>query len=271
VLLLARSRARLPGLDEPVVLDDFETFAGSQLLPLGISTATGQLSWFVYALDSSPHRRSGRLTPVQQRRLAVLERTHRRPRRGGYARSFSRQLSRLLACSRGGPVTAVSDAHGAYATALQRHPLRDQVRHLVYPNPRRGPKGSPRSPYAVERDRAMFPNDLLHGLIRHSAAHHRRETVAFGRRANAVMERAWLFAVWRNFVKRRSERQAGTSGSPAMCLALTDRLWSWERVFGQRLQPSRVKVDAEEARVYARELVTPTAGRNQRHALRLAY
>ena len=32
----------------------------------------------------------------------------------------------------------------------------------------------------------------------HTQAHQRRETIAFGRRSNAVLERGFLFIVWRN-------------------------------------------------------------------------
>jgi hypothetical protein len=63
----------------------------------------------------------------------------------------------------------------------------------------------------------MFAVDVLHGLWRHSSANHRRETIAFARRANAIMERGYLFAVWRNFVKARTERhpeQGTRSGEP---------------------------------------------------------
>ena len=271
LLLLACARASLAGLDEPVLLDDFETFAGSQFFPAGISTATGQRSWFIYALDSSPHRRSGRLTPAQRRIKAELEGRHGRPARGAYTRSFARQLDRLVACARGRTVTAVSDALQAYATALRRHPERARVRHLVYPNPRRGPRGSPRSAYARERDRAMWPNDALHALIRHSAVHHRRETIAFGRRLNSVMERAYLLAVWRNLVKRQSERQRGPGRSPAMAVGLTDAMWSWDRVLARRLQPSRVALDPQEMRIYRREIVTPLPAGNLAHSLRLAF
>ena len=45
----------------------------------------------------------------------------------------------------------------------------------------------------------------------------------------------------------------------------------WERALAQRLQPSRESLDAEEMRTYRRELVTPTAGLNRRHELRLAF
>jgi len=43
--------------------------------------------------------------------------------------------------------------------------------------------------------------------------------IAFGRRLNAVMEQMFLTAVWRNFVKKRTERLA-RSGTPAMHLGL---------------------------------------------------
>jgi len=59
------------------------------------------------------------------------------------------------------------------------------------------------------RDRAMFPVDRLHARVRHPVAHHRRETLAFGRRPNALMERLFLTSIRRNFVKGRSARKPG--------------------------------------------------------------
>ncbi len=53
----------------------------------------------------------------------------------------------------------------------------------------------------------MFPVDLLHKILRHTLVHLRRETIACGRRLNAVMERLSLAAVWPTFVRRRSERR----------------------------------------------------------------
>jgi hypothetical protein len=76
----------------------------------------------------------------------------------------------------------------------------------------------------------MFPVDLLHKLLRHSVAHHRRETIAFTRRLNAAMERLCLTVIWRNFVKARSERKP-RSPTPAVLLGITDTPWKWKRVF----------------------------------------
>ena len=116
----------------------------------------------------------------------------------------------------------------------------------------------------------MFPVDLLHRLLRHSLAAHRRETIAFGRRLNAILERLYLAAVWRNFVKRVSERRA-RSRTPAMKLGLTDEPWSFKRLLSRRLFPDREKLAGMALAVYRRELITPVLPSNTRHRLHFAY
>ena len=160
----------------------------------------------------------------------------------------------------------VSDDHPGYRRAVARHPLRDRISHRAFANPKRRGKGEPRSPAAVRRDRALFPVDQLHALIRHSQAHHRRETIAFGRRLSALLERAFLLAVWRNFVKRRSERRP-RAPTPAMVLGLARRPRRWQQVLSRRLFPHRIKLPAGWERIYRRDLITPSVGRNQRHRL----
>lgn len=270
ILLLARALKELKtGLLEPVVLDHFESFEFSQDFPFGIATAVGADSWFVYALDPAPHRRSGRLSPFQRQRLAG-----RPPRiaRGGYQGSTRRILDRLLplVAEDRPPLRLRGDGHPAYPLAVGRHPRRRRIRLEQFPDPARGPKGSPRSQAALRRDRAMFPVDTLHGLLRHSQAAHRRETIAFGRRLNALMERLFLFAVWRNFIKGRSERKPDPS-TPAMRLGLAREPWSWARVLSRRQFADRVGLAGVWRELYRREWITPVLASNTRHALRLAY
>jgi hypothetical protein len=116
----------------------------------------------------------------------------------------------------------------------------------------------------------MFASDLLHSLIRHSCAHHRRETIAFGRRLNALLERAALLAVWRNFVKRRSERRRGVA-TPAMVLGLAREAWSWHRALARRLFPSRIRVPEPWMKTYRREWVVPGLGATRPHLLTRAF
>jgi hypothetical protein len=57
----------------------------------------------------------------------------------------------------------------------------------------------------------MSPVDHLHQLLRHSCADHKRETIAFGRRLESILGRAGLMAVWKNFIKARSERASDSA------------------------------------------------------------
>ena len=158
----------------------------------------------------------------------------------------------------------LGDGHRAYSRVARTFGGRISLES--YPNPPRGPKGSPRSRQAVLRDRALFPVDALHALMRHSMAHHRRETIAFGRRINALMERFFVTAVWRNFIKGLSERKPNHD-TPAMMVGLTDKPWTWRRVLSRRLFFHRETLPPEWAELYRRLWNTPLVRPNRRHAL----
>ena len=269
MLLHAQAMASLPQLPEPIVLDHFETFAYSQWDRLAVATPVGQDSWFVYGLAPAVHRRAGRVSVHQRRRRE--RRAVPRPPLGQYLRSMHVTLNRLAArLPAQGRLPLITDGLEAYQQALCEHPSAHRFWHRSHPNPARGSKGAPRSPEARERDQQMFAVDVLHGLWRHSSANHRRETIAFARRANAVMERGYLFAVWRNFVKARTERHA-KRGTPAMRIGLADTPWSWERVLARRIFWRRVPRDPDLMALYRRELVTPALGQNARHTLKNAF
>jgi transposase-like protein len=269
LLLHCRALQALEGrLGESIVLDHFETFELTQDLPFGVATAVGSDSWFVYGLDPAPHARAGKRSPAQQRRVA-----RRAPRqlRGGYLGSTSRTLDRLLRPKPPGRVLhLICDGMQAYGRAVGKHRRSNVIRLERHRVPERGPKGSKRSREALARDRAMFPADVLHGLLRHSLAAHRRQTIAFGRRLNAIVERLFLTLVWRNFVKGRSERKPDRT-TPAMRLGLTDRPWTWSRALGRRLFPARECVDAEWMRLYRRDWLTTELPSNTRHRLIFAF
>jgi transposase-like protein len=268
LLLMARALEELQGrLSEPITFDHFETFEFAQDFPFGIGTPVGAESWFVYGIDPAPHARTGRRSAEQARRL---KRRPRRPRRGGYTGSTTRMLDSLL------PLTAsadclqiVSDDRPQYRQAVDRHPAMGRIRLVQYRNPPRGPKGAPRPPEARQRDRAMFAVDAWHALIRHSAAHHRRETLAFGRRLNALMERMCLMVVWRNFVKQRSERKPDAT-TPAMRVGLTDSRWDWRRVLSRRLFVAQERLPGVWLELYRRDWTSPMLASNTRHRLALA-
>lgn len=184
---------------------------------------------------------------------------------GRYLGSTRRVLDRLLPLRKPGETLHMRwDGHKDYERAIAKMPPASPLRIERHPNPRRGPKGTPRSRAAILRDQAMFPVDLLHKIFRHSLAHHRRETIAFARRLNAALERMALASTWRNFVKRRSERKP-RSPTPAMRLGLTDEPWSWDRVLSRRLFFHRTRLPEPWTQLYRRLWSTPLLARNAIH------
>ena len=260
ILFHARCNARLPALVEPVVHDHFEAFIGRQDRALGVGTAVGALSRYVYDIDPAPHRGSGR-RPDRKPEDGTTVRVNR-----AYVESIRRSIRGLIPHLSGSdPLVLRADGRTDYLVALRDETIGPRVVLQAFPNPVRGPKGTPRSPEAVRRDLAMFPNDQLHQLLRHTCADHKRETIAFGRRLESIIGRASLMAVWKNFIKARSER-APDRTTPAMRLGLVDQRWRFECILARRLFPSREPVSESALRVY-QKLWTPALPRfERRHA-----
>jgi transposase-like protein len=270
ILIQSRLIERLTQIDETLVHDDFETFAYSQEQPVGIGTTVGRDSWFTYSLHMAPHRRGG-----PERRGSRKLHREAKMRREDLHRPYVKAMLNILElfadkAPPGKRIPISTDDHPGYRAAMNESPHADRFEHQVFPNPDRPYKGAPRSFAARLRDREMYGVDILHGFMRHSLSHFRRETIAFGRRHNALMERSFLFIVWRNLIKGRSERKPDPT-TPAMWLGLTDAPWDWKRLLSERLFPSRIRVPEPWMRIYRRKWITPAVGRNQIHELRYAF
>jgi hypothetical protein len=249
ILFHARCRAELPALTETIVHDHFEAFVGRQDRALGLGTAVGFQSWFVYDIDPAPHRGGGR-RPARRPEGEAALRGNR-----SYVQSVQRTLRGLIAhVSEGQRLVCNVDGRQDYRVAARAADLKARVDLRIFPNPKRGPKRTPRSQEAIERDRAMFPVDQLHQLLRHSCSDHKRETIAFGRRLESIVGRAHLLAVWKNFIKPRSERRPDRT-TPAMRLGMTDTRWRWDRVLSWRLFPELERV-SDSARAIYRKIWT---------------
>jgi hypothetical protein len=74
--------------------------------------------------------------------------------------------------------------------------------------------------------------------VRHSCANHKRETIAFSKRASGGIGRMWVMLVWRNYVKWFSERRGG--GTPAMRAGVCERRLSVREILQWRLFPARI-------------------------------
>jgi hypothetical protein len=271
LLLMSLALESLEEIREPVVFDHFETFQYCQEMQLAVGTPVGSHSWFIYDLDPVPHRRGGEMTAGRRAKLRERIKRWGGIPTGSYRRSTITMIRRLLGkAPRAGGLDLVSDDHPAYRPAVKRACRGRTFTHQVHPNPMRRKKDEPPTPRALVRNAAMFPVDQLHRLLRHSGANHKRETIAFGRRANAILLRCFLFVVWRNFVKDRSERKP-TGITPAMKLGLTGEMWSWPMAQSQRLFPGRLPVPKHWMILYRMGMTTPAVGINQVHALANAF
>ena len=107
-------------------------------------------------------------------------------------------------------------------------------------------------------------------LLRHSSKNHTRETIAFSKRRQNAAERLAMFQVWRNFIKRFSEKKRD-SPSPAMRLGLVKRLLSVADVLHRRLFPSLVQLPRRLQLYYDREIETRQVPNGRRHRLGYTY
>jgi hypothetical protein len=242
------SRSRGP-IREPVALDSFQSFEYSQDHPTLYHLLAGRMTHYCYGFTESELRRSGRMTHAQRLRRARVEALYGRPD----PRSVERDVAALLDMVAPAPqsLELATDQHTDYPKALRRVPHLQVVHETISSRAAR----TPRNP--------LFDVNLLDGLLRHSCANHKRETLAFSKRRQSSIERLWVFLVWRNWIKSFSERRR--DASPAMRLGLIERRITSTDVLRRRLFPTRESLPERWARYYGREITTRRVPNGVRH------
>jgi hypothetical protein len=252
---------RLPAIAGPIVADHFETFVGEQENALGILTAVDSSSGYTYLLEPAWHRRAtARSRRSQRQRVAAT--------RGAYRNSIRRMLKRLMTRRpRSVALNIVTDDHHAFRHVLATAPRGANVRHRAHRNPPDRGRGAVRSPASRARDRALSSVDALHRWIRHVDAGHRRESIAFCRRGEALLERLAAVVIARNLIQRVSERR-NDERTPAVRVGLTSRPWTWGEVLSQRRWPTRMTLDESTRAVLDRSMQDPRGMTWPRHVRR---
>ncbi|MEZ4280027.1 MAG: hypothetical protein R3F21_10490 [Myxococcota bacterium] len=222
-----RKKAQAHLSKEPVVMDGLGTFAGGQYWPLELTGLIGSATYYSHDFVVTERRRGGTMTELQKKRRAAYEEKLGRPDPKALTRDVLELLRTNLPTE--GPIELRTDEKSEYRTALKRlgHPgIEHETTHSKAPRTAKNP---------------LFAINAHHMFVRHSGANHKRETVAFSKRIQAVIHRHAIFQVWRNLVKVASERQP-TKGTPAQRLGITRVRWSIGRVLRARLFPSRIEV-----------------------------
>lgn len=249
LLVQARELRHIPALDE-IAIDGFETFEWSQYFPFHHNVAVDVGSgYFLYHTDS-PLRRKGRMRPRQKARRAQIELAFGRPP----SRAIEHGVRDLLLSLRPGVIR--SDDHRAYPRAIAS--VGRGVTHLITSSKRRRDRRNP-----------LWEVNLLDLMIRHSTAAHKRETIAWAKRRQASIEKLAIFQVWRNYMKKRWEKQ--TEDTPAMVLGLASRRWRLRDLLKKRVFFDMIELSPCWEHYYRREVRTAALKVNRTHRLRYAF
>jgi hypothetical protein len=249
ILIQARELERIPALRE-IAIDGFETFEWSQYFPFHHNVAVDVSSgYFLYHTDS-PLRRKGQMRPRQKARREELEQALGR----APSRAVEDGVRDLLLPI----VTNVirSDDHRAYPRAIRA--LGRAVAHHITSSTQRRDRRNP-----------LWEVNLLDLMIRHSTAAHKRETIAHVKRRQVSAEKATIFQVWRNYMKRRWEKSE--TRTPAMILGLENHRWRIGDLLKERLFFDKVRLSPCWQKYYRRETLTAAIAVNRTHQLRYAF
>jgi transposase-like protein len=252
LLVLEEKRPRgAPG--EPLVLDGFRSFEHSQYWPFELNLLVGA-SHYVYGFSDAELRRSGSLRPAQRTKRARLEAAHGRPDPRATRRAVAELVGRVV--PPGGTAALTSDLHAAYPLAVGD--LAD--RRIEHRTLSARASRTPRNP--------LFPANLADLLLRHTGANHKRETIAFSKRRQGALYRAAVFAVWRNFMKSRSEQRR--DDPPAVLLGLLPKALSVRELLVSRRFPWRLVLGPWLTRCYFARIPTRALPHCRTHTLRYA-
>jgi transposase-like protein len=238
---------------EPLVLDGFRTFENSQYWPFDLNLLIGA-SHYVYGFNDAELRRSGTLRTSQRAKREELEAAHGRPHPQATRQAVEELVARVV--PPGGSVEIGSDEHMAYPEAFARLPGR-RIRHRAISSKE---SRTPRNP--------LFPANLADLLLRHASANHKRETIAFSKRRQGALYRAAIWAVWRNFMKSRSENRR--DDPPGVALGLIPKRLGAREILAQRRFPWRQELGDWLVRCYFARIPTRRLARCRTHTLRYA-
>ena len=252
-LLVHESLRPRSGPMEPVVLDGFRSFEKGQYWPFDLNLVVGQ-SHFIYGFNDAELRRSGTMTAAQRKKRRALEESFGRPHPQATREAVKELVERISPA--GSPLELWSDEHQSYPRALRALENR-QIRHHTLSSKR---ARTPRNP--------LFPANLADLLLRHTGANHKRETIAFSKRRQGALYRAAIFVVWRNYLKRSSERRK--TPPPGVRIGAVPGRMQAASLLRQRRFPWRIPLSEWVERCYFGRIPTRSIPNGAEHRLRYA-
>jgi len=223
-------------INENLAYDGFETFTHSQFQPCYLNTVVGSHSMFNYEVTFSPLNRKGRMTEEQKLKQTELMKKHGPfPRDSVYQESL--YIIQNLSILAPGKIL-FTDEHYSYDRAVRSFDCK-----LIHEKINSKEKRVPSNP--------LFSINRLHNNYRHYLSSQHRETISFHKHEAALLEKAQLMKVYHNFmrtkfVKKNKFDPHAHEWSPAMYIGLTDKVMSFEDVFGVRKLKTQVRLNEKD-------------------------
>ncbi len=218
---LSRARGKLPS-SSIFQLDELETFEHDRrLAPVTMPVLIERKSYFVVDLKTAALPARGGLRKGNKERKKARERLHGRRRSGSVkaVESCIRTLSEMR--RQEAPIRVQTDCKKTYPSILKRH-FRARVFH------ERHPSTAPRN-YA----NPLFPINHTLALMRDGISRLVRRTWAASKLKERLERHAWIWAVWRNYVRAITNKSPSTT--PAMALGIEEKRWKMSEICAWRV------------------------------------
>jgi len=207
------------------VMDEEETYEGASIRPLTMPVVIEKQTWFVVASEVGSIRRLAARGTARRKRQDQEERS--RGRRKDESLACVRKVLRRLAAKVRGSLVVRTDQKASYATALQAV-FGDHVCHETTAGTLVRTTHNP-----------LFPINTTLAMTRDNCGRLRRRSWLVTKVARRLRSQMQLFAVYRNYVRRRFNRDK-RSETPARLLGLLPRQLSkhdvlrWRQDWGAR-------------------------------------
>lgn len=193
-------------------LDELETFEHSRrLAPVTMPVLIERSSYYLLDLKTAALPARGGLRRADRERKQERERIGGR-RRSGSVEAVERCFGTLASLlSAGHPVRIQTDRKPSYVAILKRCFKRELFHE--------------RNPSVARRDYAnrLFPINHTLAMMRDGISRLVRRTWAASKLKERLERHAWIWAVWRNYVRAVTNKAPDTS--PAMAIGIEDKRW----------------------------------------------
>ena len=234
-------------ISEPIVYDGLENFSFSQYDPNNLNHAVGKNSLFTYDFNLCPINRKGMMSPRQRLKKKILENRYGSYPKNAIRSSTKAIFQRLLErCPRNQMLTLYTDRHYDYQRVVAWDLPPKRIEHIRIS-----------SKIARNFKNKLFAVNNIDMQARHNLAAFKRETIAFAKHPQAMLENFVLYMLYRNYMRpkfwgtHRSDPQSAKK-SPAMELGIRKKIQSFEDFFSVRILPSHTLLHKEWKNLYYR-------------------